>query len=102
MTQPKMPKTLSDRELLDELVDNHNKRLGERAREAFTRWQSDGLGLPGQRRFSPPQLKWLRNVGETLGVQGAPSENIFSALSPERQAEMKANAAKVVFPWERK
>ena len=96
-----MSRPLTDRELLDEILQNHHRRLGEKARVAFGEWQESGLGLPGQRRLSPKQATWLRNVAESLGVQVAPSENIFSALSPARQAEMKAAAAKVRLPWEK-
>lgn len=73
------------------------RSIPEKTFEAFTRWLDLG------RTLSDAQRKWLYGVAERLGVVGAaPSENIFSGMSPEKQARQREAAKKVVLPWEKK
>jgi hypothetical protein len=89
-------KLLTDDELLEQLLGpDYIDRLSPTAREAFTGWRD------GERHLSEKMQKWLRGEAERVGLQTAPSENIFSALSPARQAEQRARAAKVKLPWEK-
>ena len=87
-------KQLTDRELLDLLCEEpHFSKLGKKAQKAFPEWK--------ERTLTGPMRRWLRADADRLGIQVAPSENLFSNLSPERQAEQRARAAKVRLPWEK-
>ena len=55
--------------------------------------------------FSTKQREKIAEVWHAVDLRkrGAPdekTENLFSKLSPERQAEQRARAAKVKLPWE--
>lgn len=96
-------KQLSD---LDELVDVPTERGGfyfSDWERNFIRSTSDGLdaGLG----FTPAQREKIKQIWHDVDLRkrGAPdekAENLFSKLSPERQAEQRALAAKVKLPWE--
>lgn len=89
-------KTLTDVKLLELLCQEPTlSKLGEKAQEAFPEWLEQGRDL------SPKMRLWIRRAAESLNVQVAPNENLFSALTPARQAEQRARAAKVKLPWER-
>jgi hypothetical protein len=56
--------------------------------------------------FSAKQRAKIAEVWHAIDLRkrGAPdekTENLFSKLSPERQAEQRARAAKVRLPWEK-
>jgi hypothetical protein len=93
-----------DFRLLCDLLDNRAEQLEEHSKtafEAFTEWREKKAANP---RFTltPKQSAWLYGVAERLGAVGAaPAENIFSRLSPERQAEQRERAARVKLPWEK-
>jgi hypothetical protein len=91
-----MSKPLTDAELLTKLLETElAERLTDAQREAFGRMDSQGYAL------TVKQAQWIRGVAERLGIQTAPSENIFSAMSPEKQARQRAAASKVKLPWEK-
>lgn len=92
-----MPVTqLDDRALLEQLCEPEwSDRLGEMERDVFAGW------LASSRPLTPKMLDWLRGAAERVGLQVAPAENLFSRLSPARQAEQLRAAAKVKLPWER-
>lgn len=91
-----MPK-LTDIELLNtvlalELSDNESR--------AFESMQDDLL--KGNRAFlSRSQRRWAESRLESRDDFVPEPKNIFSGMSPERQAEEKERAAAVVLPWER-
>lgn len=84
-----------DRELLRELLAQHVDKLDEQTLEAFTEWQ-DSPERPITRKMS----EWLHSVARRLGLEVEEAKNLFSSLSPERQAEMRKKAAGIL-PWER-
>lgn len=97
-------KQLSD---LEELVDVPVERGGvyfsdwERKFIRDVRRQFDDTLL-----FSPGQREKITEVWYAVDLRkrAAPDEkpaNLFSKLSPERQAEQRARAAKVRLPWEK-
>lgn len=89
-------KPLSDVKLLEQLCQEpHFSKLGTKAQEAFPEW------LAKSRPLSQKMRLWIRRAGESLDVQVAPSENLFSALTPARQAEQRARADKIKLPWEK-
>jgi hypothetical protein len=67
--------------------------LTDQQREAFE-------GMRGRTQLSPRQEKWVRGVADRLGIEVAPSENVFSEMAPEQQREHKRRAEKIVFPWQ--
>jgi hypothetical protein len=79
------------------VLDEAQECLTPEARRAFRQWQDEE-----RTSLSPKQEHWLRGVAERLGIEAAPSENLFSQLSPKRQAEQRKAAERVVLPWERK
>lgn len=92
-----MSKQLTDLQLLEALCrEPHLSRLGQKAAEAFPKWLEDG------RMLTPSMRRWLRGVAERLGLQTAPSENLFSQMSPEKQAEQRKRAEQFApkLPWE--
>jgi hypothetical protein len=96
---------MDDRELLLAVLarDDQTECLTGAARKAFTQWRDEGRGEGAGHGypFTDAQLNWLRGVAERLGIATAPSENLFSNLSPERQAEQRRAASKVRLPWEK-
>lgn len=86
--------------LLDE--PEWSEKLTDQQREAFEDMRSK-VPVRGPRtgRLSEKQARWVMNVAAAVGLIGAaPAENVFSALSPERQAEQRRAAARVKLPWE--
>ncbi len=81
--------------LLDELLTEHREKLFANQLQAFEGMREQ----PGD--ISEKQAKWIFGVGERRGLVVAPSENIFSAMSPEKQAAQRAAAARVKLPWEK-
>lgn len=93
-----MSNLLTDLQLLERLCEEpYLSKLGQKAAEAFPKWLAEGRTLtPGMRR-------WLRGVGERMGLQVAPSENLFSQLTPEEQERQRKRAAEFApkLPWEK-
>lgn len=87
---------MKDEQVLAEVLDEHGEKLSEETREAFEDWRS-------KRRFLTPKMKaWLMREAERFGVVGAaPAENVFSAMSPEKQARQREAAKRVRLPWEK-
>lgn len=86
--------TGDERAICEELLDKHADSISGAALAAFSEWKLADTTL------SDKQKKWLYGVAERLGIATAPSENLFSSLSPERQAEQRRAAARVKLPWE--
>lgn len=82
------------RELIEQLLALPEGRLSDAQREAFQGMLDRGWPLTDK------QLHWVNGVAERLGLQVAPSENLFSAMSPEKQAAQRARA-KGILPWEK-
>lgn len=91
---------------LEELVDVPPERGGvyfsdwERQFIKSVRQQFDGAPV-----FSPKQRDKIKDIWHAVDLQkrSRPDEkpaNLFSNLSPERQADMRERAAKIKFPWE--
>lgn len=88
-------KPLSDVRLLEILCsEEYLPQLFVRERETFPEWLEQGRELTQKMR------DWLRAAAHRLGVQEAPARNLFSGLSPERQAEQRKAADRVKLPWE--
>ena len=98
-------KQLSD---LEELVNVPPERGGM----YFSDWERKFIGdvraqfdaIPGF--FTPAQREKIAEVWHTVDLRkrAVPEEktqNLFSSLSPERQAEQRAKADKVKLPWEK-
>lgn len=87
---------MTDEELLAKMLDDPDlrERVGEHAATAFDSIRARGI-------VSEKQRAWIRGAAERLGIATAPSENLFSKLSPERQREQRERAAKVRLPWEK-
>lgn len=91
----------TDLELLDELLDDYEDRLTEWELEAFPPWIID-LRTKRIRSLTEKQKNRLYAAGERLGLLGAaPAENLFSQMTPAKQAEERRKAAKVRLPWEK-
>lgn len=91
-----MSRSLNAVELLDVLLTEHRDRLTDAQLQAF-----EGMRAGVHGRFlTPNQSNWVFGVAERLGVQVAPSENLFSAMDPEKQARQRAAASRVKLPWE--
>lgn len=89
----------SELEILDELLENHEDKLDDESVEAFSEWRY--LLSTGKRKsLTPKQRQWLMDRAERLEVTSPETANLFSSLSPERQAEQRAKAAKIL-PWEK-
>ena len=87
---------MTDAELLIALLALD--RLTDGEREAFVGMQRV---VERQHTLTSKQLAWIRGAAERYGIQTAPSENIFSAMSPARQAEQRKAAEGVKLPWEK-
>jgi len=90
-----MARQLSDHEILDVILDKHAEHITSAALEAFTEWYHSARDLTDK------QKKWLYGVADRLGIQVAPSENIFSSLPPAEQRRQRERAAAVKLPWEK-
>lgn len=96
-------KHLSD---LEELVDIPPERGGV----YFSDWEKSFIrSVRAQHddtlEFSPKQRDKIKEVWQAIdlrkrGGRDEKVENLFSKLTPERQAEQRARAAKVRLPWE--
>jgi len=89
---------------LEELVDVPPERGGVYFSD-WERWFSKSLRDVEPPVFSPAQRDKIAEVWHVVDLRkrAAPEEktaNLFSKLSPERQAEQRARAAKVKLPWE--
>lgn len=81
--------------LLETMLSEHQEQLSVRERETFE-------DMLGQRwAFSPRQAQWIHSAAERLGLETAPSANLFSNMDPEKQERQRAAAAKVKLPWEK-
>ncbi len=98
-------KQLSD---LEELIDVPVERGGV----YFSDWERDFIRNARRQydnnslEFSPGQREKITEIWGAVDSRKreAPEEraaNLFSKLSPERQAEQRARAAKVRLPWEK-
>lgn len=97
---------LKQLEDLTELVDVPPERGGIN----FSDWERQFIRsvrkqFDEELRFSPKQRAKIKDVWHAadLRKRAAPDEkvvNLFSNLSPERQAEQRARAARVKLPWE--
>lgn len=91
-----MSNLFSDEELLDALLhDPYFDRLDAKQLKAFSGMKARGRSL------SELQRHWVRGVAERFGIQVAPSENIFSAMDPEKQARQREAAKRIRLPWEK-
>lgn len=89
--------TKEERKICDELLDERYEELTEQAQVAFEEWRRRA-----ERTLTEPQRKWLFGVAERLGVvTAAPSENLFSGMSPEKQAAQRKAAERIKLPWEK-
>jgi hypothetical protein len=90
-------KPLGDGRLLEILCsDEYRGRLFVREREAFPKWLEQG------RELSQKMRDWIRSAAARFGIQEEPGRNLFSGLTPERQAEQRARAERFApkLPWE--
>lgn len=94
MTPARDAKAMTDAQLLAVILDEHSEHITGAALDAFTEWHER------PRTLSDKQKKWLYGVADRLGVQVAPSENIFSALPEAEQHRQRERAKAVKLPWE--
>jgi hypothetical protein len=86
---------LTDKQLLEHLTEEPwFSRLGEKQQEIFVEWQASGKLLTDKMR------EWIRDAADRVGLQVAPSKNLFSAMSPEKQRAERERAKRVKLPWE--
>lgn len=87
-------------ELLEQLLGDDELDLPPKTREAFGQFRAI---LMMNQSLTVKQKQWVQNVAHQKQLIGDPgASNLFSNLSPARQAEQRARAAKVLLPWERK
>lgn len=97
-------KTLGQLSDLEELVDVPSERGGV----YFSEWELGFIKAMGAIEppiFTPLQREKIAEIWHAVDLRkrAQPEEkaaNLFSKLSPERQAEQRARAAKVRLPWE--
>ena len=89
-----MSKPYTDAELLERLLTEHRDKLTDNQLEAFEGMQDQGYPV------TVKQAAWFRGVAERLGIQVAPSENLFSNMDPDKRARQLEAAKKVRLPWE--
>jgi hypothetical protein len=92
---------------LEELVDVPPERGGV----YFSNWEREFIKSVRQQHdetldFSPKQHDKIKDIWHAVDLRkrAAPDEkaaNLFSNLSPERQAEMRERAGKIRLPWEK-
>lgn len=94
--------TTVGKQLLDQMLDETEwrEKLSDEQRQAF-----EEIRTRASKRavfeLTEKQSQWVLGVAARIGLIGAePSENLFSSLTPERQAEQRARAAKIRLPWE--
>ena len=93
-----MSRPLELQEILELLLSReYRDKLTDEQAIAFEGMLSGGSG----RFLTPNQTAWIRGVADRLGIQTSPSENLWSALSPEERRRQRAAAAKVKLPWEK-
>lgn len=80
----------------------------ERGGFYFSEWERDFIRDMSRVDpiFTPAQREKLKEIWTKVDASerfesDEKSKNLFSKLSPERQAEQRARAAKVVLPWEK-
>ncbi len=81
--------------LLVTMLTEHQDQLSGRETYAFEDMIANRWTL------TPRQTQWIHAVAERLGIETAPSANLFSQMDPEKQARQRAAAAKVKLPWEK-
>lgn len=89
MDGARVSRPITDAELLVQLTTVHRERLTDSQREAFDGMEEQGYPLTNA------QLAWIHGVAERLGVQVAPSENLFSNMDPEKQARQREAAKRI-------
>jgi hypothetical protein len=92
-----------EKKLLDQMLDETEwrEKLSDAQLEAFEQIRARA-SKASVFVLTEKQSKWVLGVSARIGLIGAePSENLFSRLTPERQAEQRARAAKVKLPWEK-
>ena len=92
---------------LEELVDVPPERGGI----YFSDWEKQFISSVRRQHddtleFTPAQREKIKDIWHSADLRrrSAPeekAENLFSNLSPERQAEQRARAAKIKLPWEK-
>ena len=92
---------------LEELVDVPVQRGGV----YFSEWEREFIKNVRRQfdetlEFSEKQREKIKEIWQAADLRKRTrpeekTENLFSKLSPERQAEQRARAAKVKLPWER-
>jgi hypothetical protein len=92
---------------LEEIVDVPPERGGV----YFSDWErtfikSVSAQFDAEPMFTAAQREKIKDIWRAVDLRkrGAPdvkTENLFSRLSPERQAEQRARAARVRLPWEK-
>jgi hypothetical protein len=86
---------------LEELVDVPPERGGVH----FSDWERDfikSVRHDAALGFSSKQREKIAEVWHAVDLRKhEKTENLFSKLSPERQAEQRARAASVKLPWEK-
>ena len=100
MNPPASPDT---EDLLDQMLDvtHWHEKLSPEQREAFEEIR-DRAQQASVFVLTDKQSKWILGVAERIGlIDCAPAENLFSSLTPKRQAEQRAAAARVKLPWEK-
>ena len=94
---------IPERKLLDQMLDETEWRdkLCDTQIEAFENIR-ERASRASVFMLTEKQSKWVLGVAARIGLIGSePGENLFSALTPERQAKQRARAAKVKLPWEK-
>lgn len=92
-----------EKKLLDQMLDETEwrEKLSDAQLEAFEEIR-ERASRASVFVLTEKQSKWVFGVAARIGLIGAePGENLFSALTPERQAEQRARAAKIRLPWEK-
>lgn len=86
---------MTDTQILEIVTSaRYAPKLSESQREAFTDMLERGDPLSRQQR------RWLYSIAESLGIEVAPAENAFSALSAAKQVEQR-DLVRTKLPWER-
>ena len=89
-----MNRPYTDEELLSRMLDEkYADALSDREREVFASMRAGST-------LSAPQRNWVRSVAERLGIQVAPSRNVFSAM-PEAKKKENLKHVRTQLPWER-
>jgi len=88
---------VADVSILEEVLE---EEIREEERSAFTD-MLDRLTSGRQAVLTSKQRDWVKRTRKRFGLDDSEVANVFSEASPEEQARMRAEAAKVVLPWEK-